>query len=92
MESESYGVSVFSIHPGAVRTAMVEEARHIVPVVQQALDANEVKPDVAAILFCLSSWGQATADTGDIIRPFLRAIMPGTIGRQQSIGPRRFTW
>lgn len=36
LELAPYGVGVFSIHPGAVRTAMVEAARHIVTVVQHA--------------------------------------------------------
>jgi hypothetical protein len=80
------------IHPGAVRRAMVEEARLIAPVVQQALDANEVKPDVAAILFVSCLGARQPPILAHIIRPSLRAIMPGIIGRQQSIGPRRFTW
>jgi NAD(P)-dependent dehydrogenase (short-subunit alcohol dehydrogenase family) len=64
LELEPYGVRVFSIHPGAVRTAMIEEARHIVPVVQQALDAKEVKPDVAADLIVFLVSGKADALSG----------------------------
>jgi len=64
LELEPYGLGVFSIHPGAVRTAMVEEARHIVPVVQQTLDANEVKPDVAADLVLFLASGKADALSG----------------------------
>lgn len=64
LELEPYGVGVFSIHPGAVRTAMVEEARHIVPVVQQALDAKEVGPDVAADLILFLASGKADALSG----------------------------
>ena len=43
---------------------MVEEARHIVPVVQQALDAKEVKPDVAADLIMFLASGKADALSG----------------------------
>jgi NAD(P)-dependent dehydrogenase (short-subunit alcohol dehydrogenase family) len=64
LELEPYGVSVFSIHPGTVRTAMAEEARHILPVVQQALDAQEVKPDVAADLILFLASGKANALNG----------------------------
>jgi NAD(P)-dependent dehydrogenase (short-subunit alcohol dehydrogenase family) len=34
-ELQPYAVKVFAIHPGAVRTAMVEEARHKIPLIQQ---------------------------------------------------------
>jgi NAD(P)-dependent dehydrogenase (short-subunit alcohol dehydrogenase family) len=52
IEVQPYGVTVFAIHPGAVRTAMVEEARHKIPLVQTMLDAKEVTPDWQLISSC----------------------------------------
>jgi NAD(P)-dependent dehydrogenase (short-subunit alcohol dehydrogenase family) len=66
-ELHQYGVTVFAIHPGAVRTRMVETARHKVPLVQAMLDAHEVTPDAAAeLILCLAS-GRADALTGHFL-------------------------
>jgi NAD(P)-dependent dehydrogenase (short-subunit alcohol dehydrogenase family) len=64
IELQPHGVSVFAIHPGAVRTAMVEEARHKIPLIQQMLDARAVPPDVAAELVLFLASGQADALSG----------------------------
>ena len=65
VELQPYGVSVFAIHPGSVRTAMVEEARHKIPIIQEILDAGKaVTPDVAADLILFLASGQADALSG----------------------------
>ena len=64
VELQPYSVFVFPIHPGAVRTAMVEQARQKIPLVQALLDANEVTPDAAADLILLLASGRADILTG----------------------------
>jgi NAD(P)-dependent dehydrogenase (short-subunit alcohol dehydrogenase family) len=63
-ELQPYGVVVFAIHPGAVRTAMVEQVRQKVPLVQAMLDAHEVTPDPAADLILFLASGRANMLTG----------------------------
>jgi NAD(P)-dependent dehydrogenase (short-subunit alcohol dehydrogenase family) len=65
MEAAPHGVSVFAMRPGIVRTAMVEEARHRVPVIQQLLDAGkESPPEAAAELVSFLASGKADALSG----------------------------
>ena len=65
VELQPYGVSVFSIHPGAVHTAMVEEARKKLPFIQDLLDAGKVvTPDLAADLVVFLASGKADALSG----------------------------
>jgi NAD(P)-dependent dehydrogenase (short-subunit alcohol dehydrogenase family) len=65
VELQPYGVSVFSIHPGAVHTAMVEEARKKLPFIQDLLDAGMlVTPDLAADLIVFLASGKADALSG----------------------------
>jgi NAD(P)-dependent dehydrogenase (short-subunit alcohol dehydrogenase family) len=66
-ELRPYGVTVFAIHPGAVRTAMVETARHKVPLVQAMLDAYEVTPDAAADLILFLASGRGNALSGHFL-------------------------
>jgi NAD(P)-dependent dehydrogenase (short-subunit alcohol dehydrogenase family) len=63
-ELQPYAVKVFAIHPGAVRTAMVEEARHKIPLIQQLLDAKAVTPDAAADLILFLASGEADSLSG----------------------------
>jgi NAD(P)-dependent dehydrogenase (short-subunit alcohol dehydrogenase family) len=63
-ELQAYAVKVFAIHPGAVRTAMVEEARHKIPLIQQLLDAKAVTPDAAADLILFLASGEADSLSG----------------------------
>jgi NAD(P)-dependent dehydrogenase (short-subunit alcohol dehydrogenase family) len=64
VELHPYDVVVFAIHPGTVRTAMVEQVREKVPLVQAMLDANEVTPDAAADLILFLASGRADILTG----------------------------
>jgi NAD(P)-dependent dehydrogenase (short-subunit alcohol dehydrogenase family) len=65
LELQPHGVSVFSIRPGIVRTAMVEQARHRLPVVQKMLDDGlEVTPNVVADLVLTLASGRADALSG----------------------------
>ncbi len=65
LELQPYAVSVFSIRPGIVRTAMVEESRHRLPFVQKLLDDGlEVTPDVVADLVLFLASGRADALSG----------------------------
>jgi NAD(P)-dependent dehydrogenase (short-subunit alcohol dehydrogenase family) len=65
VELQPYGVSVFSIHPGAVHTAMVEEARKKLPFIQDLLDAGQVvTPDLAADLVVFLASGKADVLSG----------------------------
>jgi NAD(P)-dependent dehydrogenase (short-subunit alcohol dehydrogenase family) len=65
LELQPHGVSVFSIRPGIVRTAMVEQARHRLPVVQKMLDDGlEVTPKVVADLVLTLASGRADALSG----------------------------
>jgi NAD(P)-dependent dehydrogenase (short-subunit alcohol dehydrogenase family) len=65
VELQPYGVSVFSIHPGGVHTAMVEEARKKLPFIQALLDAGKaVTPDLAADLVVFLASGKADQLSG----------------------------
>lgn len=65
LELKPHGISVFSIRPGLVRTAMVEESRHRLPFVQKLLDeGREVTPDVVANLVLTLASGMADALSG----------------------------
>lgn len=65
LETQPHGVSVFPIRPGIVRTAIVEEARHSLPVIQKMLDDGlEVTPDVVADLVLFLASGKADALSG----------------------------
>lgn len=65
IEAAPHGVSVFPIRPGVVRTAMVEEARHQIPAIQQLLDAGrESPPEAAAELVSFLASGKADALSG----------------------------
>jgi NAD(P)-dependent dehydrogenase (short-subunit alcohol dehydrogenase family) len=65
IELQPYAVSVFSIRPGIVRTAMVEDSRHRLPFVQKLLDDGlEVTPDVVANLVLFLASGRADALSG----------------------------
>src|SRR5262249_19585560 len=65
VELQPYGVSVFSIHPGGVHTAMVEEARKKLPFIQDLLDAGKtVTPDLAADLVVFLASGKADELSG----------------------------
>ena len=67
VELQPYGVSVFPIHPGTVRTAMVEEARHKHPLIQALLDTGKaVTPDLAAELVVFLASGKADALSGQV--------------------------
>lgn len=67
VEALPYGVSVFPIRPGIVRTAMVEEARHKLPAIQGMLDAGlEVTPDVVADLVVYLASGKADLLSGHL--------------------------
>jgi NAD(P)-dependent dehydrogenase (short-subunit alcohol dehydrogenase family) len=65
LETKPYGVSVFPIRPGIVRTTMVEQARHRLPFVQKLLDDGlEVTPDVVASLVLTLASGRADSLSG----------------------------
>jgi NAD(P)-dependent dehydrogenase (short-subunit alcohol dehydrogenase family) len=65
LELQPYAVSVFSIRPGIVRTAMVEDSRHRLPFVQKLLDDGlEVTSDVVADLVLFLASGRADALSG----------------------------
>ena len=65
MELQPHGVSVFPIRPGIVRTAMVEDARGRVPLIQKLLDeGREVTPDRVAELVLFLASGRADALSG----------------------------
>src|SRR5580704_1861832 len=65
VEAAPYGVSVFPIRPGMVRTRMLEEARHRLPYLQQALDRGaEVTTDVVADLALTLASGRADSLSG----------------------------
>lgn len=67
LELQPRGVSVFSVRPGIVRTAMVEQARHRLPFVQKLLDDGmEVTPDIVANLVLFLAAGRADALTGRV--------------------------
>jgi NAD(P)-dependent dehydrogenase (short-subunit alcohol dehydrogenase family) len=65
MELQPDGVRVFPLRPGLVRTAMVEEARHRLPFIQQMLDEGRaVTPEVVADLVVFLVSGKADALSG----------------------------
>ena len=65
LEAAPHGVSVFPMRPGVVRTAMVEEARRLIPAIQQMLDAGkDVSPEVVADLVMFLASGRADALSG----------------------------
>ena len=67
VEAKPYGVSVFPIRPGIVRTAMVEEARQKIPQIQQALDQGlDSSTEAAANLVAFLASGQADRLSGHL--------------------------
>ncbi len=65
MEMKPHGISVFPIRPGVVRTAMVEEARGAVPLIQKILDeGQDVTPDTVADLVLFLASGKADRLSG----------------------------
>jgi 3-oxoacyl-[acyl-carrier protein] reductase len=65
MEMKPHGISIFPIRPGVVRTAMVEEAREAVPLIQKILDeGQDVTPDVVADLVLFLASGKADRLSG----------------------------
>ena len=65
MELKTHGISVFPIRPGVVRTAMVEEARGAVPLIQKILDeGQDVTPDTVADLVLFLASGNADRLSG----------------------------
>ena len=65
MELKPHGISVFPIRPGVVRTAMVEEARGAVPLIQKILDeGQDVTPDTVADLVLFLASGNADRLSG----------------------------
>ncbi|HXB68808.1 MAG TPA: SDR family oxidoreductase [Candidatus Acidoferrales bacterium] len=64
-EAGPYGVKVFPIRPGVVRTAMAEEGRQRIPLVQKVLDDGlDVTPQVVAELVLYLASGRADALSG----------------------------
>ncbi len=64
-EAGAHGVTVFPIRPGVVRTAMVEEGRKAIPVIQKILDeGQDVTPQVVADLVLFLASGKADALNG----------------------------
>jgi NAD(P)-dependent dehydrogenase (short-subunit alcohol dehydrogenase family) len=64
-EVQPYGVSVFPLRPGLVRTAMAEEARGRLPFLQKLLDDGmDVAPEVPADLVAALASGRADALSG----------------------------
>src|SRR5947209_14631984 len=60
LEAGPYGVKVFAIRPGVVRTAMVEVGRKAIPLIQKILDeGQEVTPQVVAELVLFLASGKA---------------------------------
>lgn len=67
MEAKPYGVSVFPMRPGIVRTTMLEEARHKLPLIQAMLDQGlEVAPEVVADLVVFLASGKADRLSGHL--------------------------
>jgi len=68
LEAKPYGVCVFPLMPGVVRTAMLDGARHRLPFVQKMLDDGlEVKPDVVARLVLTVASGKLDALSGRLL-------------------------
>jgi NAD(P)-dependent dehydrogenase (short-subunit alcohol dehydrogenase family) len=65
VEMQPHGITVFPIRPGVVRTAMVEEARGAVAMIQKLLDdGQDVTPDVVADLVLFLASGKADRLSG----------------------------
>lgn len=65
LELQPHGVSVFPIRPGLVRTAMSEEGRRAIPMIQKLFDDGwDVTPDVVADLVLFLASGKADALSG----------------------------
>jgi NAD(P)-dependent dehydrogenase (short-subunit alcohol dehydrogenase family) len=65
VELKPHGIAVFPIRPGVVRTAMVEEARGSVGIIQKILDeGQDVTPDVVADLVLFLASGKADRLSG----------------------------
>jgi len=65
LEAAPYGVKVFPIRPGVVRTAMAEEGRRRMPFLQKMLDDGlDVTPQVVADLVLFLASGKADALSG----------------------------
>lgn len=64
-EVRAHGVSVFSIHPGTVLTAMLEEARHKHALLQSLVDSGQtVPPEKAADLVAFLASGKGDSLSG----------------------------
>jgi NAD(P)-dependent dehydrogenase (short-subunit alcohol dehydrogenase family) len=69
VEMQPHGITVFPIRPGVVRTAMVEEARGAVAMIQKLLDdGQDVTPDVVADLVLFLASGKADRLSGRLFR------------------------
>jgi NAD(P)-dependent dehydrogenase (short-subunit alcohol dehydrogenase family) len=67
LELAPYGISVFPVRPGVVRTSMVESVRRKAPVVQSMLDAGlDVPPEATADLVEFLASGKADSLSGRI--------------------------
>jgi NAD(P)-dependent dehydrogenase (short-subunit alcohol dehydrogenase family) len=65
VELQGHGVSVFPVRPGVVRTAMVEEARQRIPMIEKLLEeGKEVTPEVVADLVMFLASGRADGLSG----------------------------
>src|SRR5262249_6383526 len=65
LELKPHGISVFALRPGLVRTAMSEEARHKLPLIQQLFDRGlENSPDAVAALVLTLASGAADSLSG----------------------------
>jgi 3-oxoacyl-[acyl-carrier protein] reductase len=68
MELTPYGIAVFPIRPGVVRTRMVEEARKSIPIIQTFLDdGKDVPPEATADLVEYIAAGKADALSGCLL-------------------------
>ena len=89
MEMKPHGISVFPIRPGVVRTAMVEEAREAVPLIQKILDeGQDVTADVVADLVLFLASGKADRLSGAPVqrqrRPARRSCARAESGERRS--------
>ena len=65
MEMKPHGIAVFPIRPGVVRTAMVEEARQAIPLIQKILDQDQdVTPEEVGDLVMFLASGKADRLSG----------------------------
>jgi NAD(P)-dependent dehydrogenase (short-subunit alcohol dehydrogenase family) len=68
MELAPYGIQVFAVRPGVVRTRMVETVRQNVPIVQKFLDdGRDVPPEATADLIEYIAAGKADALSGCVL-------------------------